>query len=39
MTTGEDNDDGKEDDSEDNGNKTATTARMIGEDGEDNRRV
>ncbi len=38
MTTGEDDDNGKEDDSEDNGNETAMTARMTSEDGEDNRR-
>ncbi len=37
MTTGEDDNDGKEDKSEDNGNKTAMTARMTSEDGEDNR--
>ncbi len=30
---GEDDNDGKNDDSEDDGNKTATTARMTGEDG------
>ncbi len=35
---GKDNDNGKDDDSEDDGNKTATTARMTGKDGEDNRR-
>jgi hypothetical protein len=38
TTTGEDDNDGKEDNSEDNGNKTAMTARTTGEDGEDNRR-
>jgi hypothetical protein len=37
MTTGEDDNDGKEDDSEDNGNETAMTARMTNEDSEDNR--
>ncbi len=35
---GEDDDDGKDDDSEDVGNETAMTARMTGEDGEVNRR-
>jgi hypothetical protein len=35
---GKDNNDGKEDDSEDDGDKMATTARMTAEDGEDNRR-
>ncbi len=35
---GKDNDDGKEDDSEDNGNKMAMMARMTGKDSEDNRR-
>jgi hypothetical protein len=35
---GEDDDDIKDNDSEDNGNKMTTTARMTGEDGEDNRR-
>ncbi len=34
---GEDDNNGKDNDSEDNGNKTATTARMTGKDGEDNR--
>ncbi len=38
MTTGEDNNDGKDNNSEDNGDETATTARMTGKDGEDNRR-
>jgi hypothetical protein len=38
TTTGEDDYDGKDEDSEDNGNKTAMTARMTGKDGEDNRR-
>jgi hypothetical protein len=38
TTTGEDEDDGKDDDSEDKGDKTATTARMTVKDGEDNRR-
>ncbi len=33
TTTGKDDNDGKEDDSEDDGNETATTARMTGEDG------
>ncbi len=35
---GKDNDDGKKDDSEDDGNETAMTARMTNKDGEDNRR-
>jgi hypothetical protein len=35
---GKEDDDGKDDNSEDNGNKTALTARMTGEDGKDNRR-
>jgi hypothetical protein len=35
---GKDNDNGKDNDSEDNGDKTAMTARMTGKDGEDNRR-
>jgi hypothetical protein len=35
---GEDDNDGKEDDSEDDGDETAMTARMTDEDGEDNRR-
>ncbi len=38
TTMGEDNNDGKDDGSEDNGDKTAMTARMNGKDGEDNRR-
>jgi hypothetical protein len=38
TTTGEDHNDGKEDDSEDDGDETATMARMTNEDGEDNRR-
>jgi hypothetical protein len=33
TTTGEDDNDGKEDNSEDNGNKMATTARMTGKEG------
>jgi hypothetical protein len=37
MTTGEDDNNGKDDDREEDGNKMATTARMTGEDGEDNR--
>ncbi len=37
MTMGEDNNNGKEDKSKDIGNKMAMTARMTGEDGEDNR--
>jgi hypothetical protein len=37
TTTGEDDNDGKDDDSENNGDKTATTARMTAKDGEDNR--
>ncbi len=38
TTMGKDNNDGKEDDSEDDGNETAMTARMTGKDSEDNRR-
>jgi hypothetical protein len=38
TTMGKDNNDGKDNDSEDYGNETATMARMTGEDGEDNRR-
>jgi hypothetical protein len=38
MTTGEDDNDSKYDDSEDKGNNTAMMARMTGVDGEDNRR-
>jgi hypothetical protein len=38
MTTGKDDGNGKDDNSEDNGNKTAMMARMTGKDGEDNRR-
>ncbi len=34
---GKDDDNGKDNDSEDDGNKTAMMARMTGEDGEDNR--
>jgi hypothetical protein len=34
---GEDDNNGKDYDSEDDGNETATTARMTGKDGEDNR--
>jgi hypothetical protein len=37
TTTGNDNIDGKDNDSEDDGNKTAMTARMTSKDGEDNR--
>ena len=37
MTTGKDDDDGKDNDSEDDGNEMATTAKMTGKDGEDNR--
>jgi hypothetical protein len=37
MTTGKDDDDGKDDNSEDNGNKMATMARMTVEYSEDNR--
>jgi hypothetical protein len=37
TTTGKDDDNGKEDNSEDDGDETAMTARMTGEDGEDNR--
>ncbi len=35
---GEDDNNGKDDDSEDDGNKMAMTARMTGKDGEDNGR-
>jgi hypothetical protein len=38
MTTGEDDNHGKDNYSEEDGDKTATTARMIGKDGEVNRR-
>jgi hypothetical protein len=34
---GEDNNNGKDDDSEDDGDKTSMMARMTGKDGEDNR--
>ena len=37
TTTGEDDNDGKDDNSEDDGDKRATTARMTGKDGEDYR--
>jgi hypothetical protein len=37
TTTGKDDNDGKDDVSENNGNKRATTARMTGKDGKDNR--
>ena len=37
TTTGEDNTDGKDNNSEDDSNETATTARMTGKDSEDNR--
>jgi hypothetical protein len=37
MTTGKDDDDGKEDDSENDADKMARMARMTGKDGEDNR--
>jgi hypothetical protein len=36
TTTGEDNNNGKDDNSEYNGNETAMTARITGKDGEDN---
>jgi hypothetical protein len=35
---GKDDDNSKDNDSEDNGDETATTARITGKDGEDNRR-
>jgi hypothetical protein len=38
TTMGKDNNNCKEDDSEDNGDETATMARMTGKDGEDNSR-
>ncbi len=38
MTMGEDDNNGKDNDSEDKGDETATTARMTGKDGEENRR-
>jgi hypothetical protein len=37
MTMGEDDDDGKDNNSEDNCNEMAMTARMTGKDGEDTR--
>ncbi len=37
MTKGKDNNDGKDNNSEDNGDETATMARMTGEDGDKNR--
>jgi hypothetical protein len=37
TTMGEEDDNVKDDDSEDDGDKTAMTARMNGKDGEDNR--